>query len=123
SRWFRDYLFLPLEIATRDAPNRVMQAGINMMFTMLLCGLWHGASWNFVIFGGIHGAGLAAHIVWTKWKGRAALKQWPLYQFLWGLLSHFLTLGVILSGFIFFRTQSLEDAIAYLGRLLSWSHS
>ena len=52
SFWFRDYLFLPLEIATRSNPYPRLRVSVNMMATMLLVGLWHGPSWNFVIFGG-----------------------------------------------------------------------
>src|ERR1035438_7194814 len=40
---------------------------VNLMVTMLLCGLWHGASWNFVFWGGLHGAALAIHRAWKAW--------------------------------------------------------
>ena len=120
SRWFRDYLFLPLEMATRDNPNAALRVSINMMVTMLLCGLWHGASWNFVIWGGIHGAALAAHKVWTTWKPTAALKDQRLYQFAAVVCSHALTLGAVLLGMVFFRTQSFAEATSFLGRLLTW---
>jgi alginate O-acetyltransferase complex protein AlgI len=123
SRWFRDYLFLPLELATRTAPNRAAQAAINIIATMVLCGLWHGASWNFVVFGGIHGVGLAAHILWTKWKPLAALKESRVYGILWDIIARLLTLGVILLGFVFFRTNSFAEALNYLGRLVSWAHT
>lgn len=123
SRWFRDYLFLPLEIATRNNPNAALRASINMMITMLLCGLWHGPSWNFVIWGGIHGAALAVHKVWTTWKPMAAMKNHGLYQRAASICSHLLTLSVILLSMIFFRAQSLSDAASYLGRLLSWAGS
>ena len=123
SRWFRDYLFLPLEIATRNASNRLAQAALNIIFTMLLCGLWHGASWNFVIFGGIHGAGLAAHTIWTKWKPLEGIKKSRAYAILWGALAHFLTMTVVLLGFVFFRSETYSDATLYLSRMLSWSHS
>jgi alginate O-acetyltransferase complex protein AlgI len=63
SAWFRDYLFLPLEMATRDNPRPLQRMSLNMTATMLLCGLWHGPSWNYVIWGGIHGIALAVHRV------------------------------------------------------------
>jgi alginate O-acetyltransferase complex protein AlgI len=122
SHWFRDYLFLPLEIATRANPWPVLRASLNMMVTMLLCGLWHGASWNFVIWGGIHGAALGIHKAWTAWDPLAALKPGRVYVFAGRALSHVLTLGVLLLGFIFFRAQTVSDAVSYLGRLLSWAH-
>lgn len=57
SEWLRDYLYIPLG-GNRRGPRRTY---INLMLTMLLGGLWHGASWNFVIWGALHGAFLAVH--------------------------------------------------------------
>ncbi len=57
STWLRDYLYIPLG-GNRRGPRRTY---INLMLTMLLGGLWHGASWNFVIWGGLHGLYLALH--------------------------------------------------------------
>jgi alginate O-acetyltransferase complex protein AlgI len=122
SQWFRDYVFLPLEIATRSNPNPVARVSINMMITMLLCGLWHGASWNFVIWGGIHGAALALHKAWTVWKPLASLKDNAIFQPIWTWLARALTLGVVLLGWIFFRATTFSDAASYLGRMISWSH-
>jgi alginate O-acetyltransferase complex protein AlgI len=123
SRWFRDYLFLPLEIATRVNPYPTLRVSLNMMITMLLCGLWHGPSWTFVVWGGIHGAALAVHKAWTTWNPLAAVKKHSLFQLLWNLFSRALTLGVVLLAMVFFRAQSFADASSYLGRLLSWAHS
>jgi alginate O-acetyltransferase complex protein AlgI len=55
SRWLRDYLYIPLG-GNRSGPVKTI---FNLLVTMLLGGLWHGASWTFVIWGGLHGAGLA----------------------------------------------------------------
>jgi alginate O-acetyltransferase complex protein AlgI len=123
SNWFRDCLFLPLEMATRKNPYPTLRVCANMTITMLLCGLWHGASWTFVIWGGIHGTALAAHKVWTKWNPFAALESRVAYRFVWTGFSHLLTLGVIVVAFVFFRAQSLSDAVSYLHRMFAWSHS
>ena len=123
SQWFRDYLFLPLEIATRGNPIPTLRVSLNMMITMLLCGLWHGASWNFVIWGGIHGAALSAHKAWATWNPLAAMKNQPLFRPLWNLFSRLLTLSVVVLAMVFFRAVYFSDAIAYLSRLLSWTHS
>ena len=79
SRWLRDYLYISLggnrtgiasKLATRfqstASPERLRQLDtyVNLMLVMLLGGLWHGAAWRFVIWGGIHGVGLAAERVW-----------------------------------------------------------
>ncbi|MEN9579220.1 MAG: rane-bound polysaccharide acetyltransferase [Pseudomonadota bacterium] len=57
STWLRDYLYLPLG-GNRKGPVRTY---VNLLLTMLLGGLWHGANWTFVVWGGLHGAGLAVH--------------------------------------------------------------
>ena len=123
SKWFRDYAFLPLELATRNNPYPTLRVSINIIVMMLLVGLWHGPSWNFVIFGGIHGLALAIHKIWTVWKPLARLKDRPVYLGMWTLCSHLLTLGVVLFAFIVFRAQSFSEATDYLTRLLSWTHS
>jgi alginate O-acetyltransferase complex protein AlgI len=59
STWLRDYLYIPLGGSRKGT----LRTYVNLMVTMLLGGLWHGASWNFVVWGGLHGVGLAVH----KW--------------------------------------------------------
>lgn len=122
SQWFRDYVFFPLEIATRSNPNPTLRVSANMMVTMLLCGLWHGPSWNFVIWGGIHGAALTIHKVWTTWNPLAILKGRRWFGLVWTGFAHALTLGVVVLSMVFFRAQSFSDATVYLHRLLLWSH-
>ncbi len=61
SAWLRDYLYIPLG-GNRLGPSR---AYANLFVTMLLGGLWHGASWNFVFWGALHGCALAAHRAWS----------------------------------------------------------
>ena len=61
STWLRDYLYIPLG-GNRGGPWR---ASRNLMLTMLLGGLWHGANWTFILWGFLHGLGLAVHRLWT----------------------------------------------------------
>ncbi len=122
SLWFRDYLFLPLEMATRRAPLPLLRLSLNMTVTMLLCGLWHGPSWNYVIWGGIHGAALSAHRLWVTWKPKAAWMAHPVYQFFARQGSRVLTLGIILLANVFFRTQSIAGGMGYLTQMLN-AHS
>jgi alginate O-acetyltransferase complex protein AlgI len=122
SQWFRDYLFLPLEIATRNNPSPMLRVSLNMMVTMLLCGLWHGASWTFVIWGGIHGAALTIHKVWSTKNPLGSLASRRSFQWLWVPFSHLLTLGVVVVALIFFRAQSISDAMVYLHRTLVFAH-
>lgn len=98
STWLRDYLYIPLG-GSRKGPGRTY---VNLMLTMLLGGLWHGANWTFVIWGGIHGAWLSVErLVWPKgensaWYGRV------------------LTLGMVGVSWIFFRAKSLAAALEML---------
>src|SRR5262249_35564907 len=69
SNWFRDYVFLPLEVRSRGMRNANVKASRNVIITMVLCGLWHGASWNFVVWGGLHGMALATYQVYTRVRG------------------------------------------------------
>ena len=106
STWLRDYLYVPLG-GSRKGPARTY---INLAITMLLGGLWHGASWNFVIWGGVHGLWLAAE--------RAAGKR-PLY---WRLPRPFrvaITFGGLLVTWVFFRAADLDRALAYLGSMFA----
>ena len=66
STWLRDYLYISLG-GNRKGKIRTY---INLFLTMLLGGLWHGASWNFVIWGGFHGVALAAHKFWRNLLGK-----------------------------------------------------
>jgi alginate O-acetyltransferase complex protein AlgI len=122
SGWFRDYVFIPLEIATRGNRNVLLRSSLNLIVTMLLVGLWHGASWNFICWGGILGFSLAIHKAWSAWNPLASFKNNRPFQFFWSLISRALTLGVILLGWIFFRAESWTGAKCYLQRLLIWSH-
>src|SRR6516164_1639356 len=67
SRFLRDYLYIPL------GGNRLgeQRRHLNLMITMLLGGLWHGAGWNFLIWGGLHGLYLCANHLWQAWRGEA----------------------------------------------------
>jgi alginate O-acetyltransferase complex protein AlgI len=104
SRWLRDYLYIDALGGNRGGKTRVYR---NLMITMLLGGLWHGAAWTFVIWGGLHGAALCIE----RWWSRSALtKGWVLPH--WAKVV--LTFHVVVFGWIFFRAASFGDAIAYL---------
>jgi alginate O-acetyltransferase complex protein AlgI len=105
STWLRDYLYIPL------GGNRRGQARtyINLGLTMLLGGLWHGASWNFLIWGGLHGALLA---------GERALGGKYLQRVPRGIrvVATFLAVTLL---WVFFRAPDLPSALDYLARLLA----
>jgi alginate O-acetyltransferase complex protein AlgI len=108
STWLRDYLYIPLG-GSRKGPRRTY---FNLMATMLLGGLWHGANWTFVIWGGIHGLGLSLErFFWPKGE-----------KFSW--FSRLVTLTVVGVSWIFFRAKSLGAAWEMLGNMtnLHWDH-
>ena len=70
SRWLKSYLYIPLggnrKILGREVKDKTTAGNVNSFITMLLGGLWHGASWNFVIWGALNGAGMIVYKVWAK---------------------------------------------------------
>ncbi len=117
SSWFRDYLYIPLG-GSRQGPARTY---VNLLATMLLCGLWHGASWTFVFWGGMHGAALAIHRAWKIWNPFASALRSRGFATLWSLFSRVLTLSVVLVGWVFFRARSWDKACQILQGILLWS--
>lgn len=106
SSWLRDYLYIPLG-GSRGGTLRTYK---NLLLTMLLGGLWHGAAWHFVIWGGIHGSGLVVN----HWYDGFATKVPGLKKFhasAIGIgLSSILTFGFVVLGWIFFRADYAVDA-------------
>ena len=70
SRWLKSYLYIPLggnrKILGKEVKDKITAGNFNSFITMLLGGLWHGASWNFVIWGALNGAGMIVYKVWAK---------------------------------------------------------
>jgi alginate O-acetyltransferase complex protein AlgI len=109
STWLREYLYIPLG-GNQHGPARTYR---NLILTMLLGGLWHGASWNFVIWGGIHGGMLA----YERSQGRESF-----YHKLPKPLRVALTFVIVLIGWVFFRATDLSRAVAYLASMFSHHH-
>jgi len=120
SSWFRDYVFLPLEVGSRGIRNANVRASRNVIITMLLCGLWHGASWNFVFWGGLHGVALAVYQVYTSVRRRVAHRGTRSAFHPGTLAARALTLSFVMLGYVFFGTHTLTQAFTYLGRMLTW---
>ena len=89
SRWLKSYLYIPLggnrSVLGKPIKNKITAGNINSFITMLLGGLWHGASWNFVIWGALNGAGMIVYKVWAKmnWNIKMLLMT-ALMGSLWG---------------------------------------
>lgn len=104
SSWLRDYLYIPLG-GSRGSSWLTYR---NLMITMLLGGLWHGASWNFVIWGALHGVALAGTRIWQR-SGRSF--EMPSF------LALILTFNYVCFAWIFFRAPTFAHASLMLSRL------
>ncbi|NOT28942.1 MAG: MBOAT family protein [Planctomycetes bacterium] len=104
STWLRDYLYVPMG-GSRCARWKTYR---NLMATMLLGGLWHGASWNFVIWGGLHGAALCALRLWSESMPRAESARQSLAR---TLLATAFTFVFVCFCWIFFRSPDLASAL------------
>jgi alginate O-acetyltransferase complex protein AlgI len=107
STWFRDYLYIPLG-GNRKGPIRTC---LNLMLVFCLCGLWHGASWNFLIWGIIHGIFLSIE----RFAGGAEK------IIMWRPLRHTYAMAVVMLGWVFFRVETLPDAYQYLAAMCNSS--
>ncbi|MGE0257344.1 MAG: MBOAT family protein [Alphaproteobacteria bacterium] len=104
SYWLRDYLYIPLG-GNRHGPAKTYR---NLMLTMLLGGIWHGAAWKFVMWGALHGGGLAVERLLEPWIGARPIS--PLARFVSVLVVfHFVCLA-----WIFFRAEDFTMAWLYI---------
>jgi alginate O-acetyltransferase complex protein AlgI len=107
SRFLRDYLYIPLG-GSRCPPTRRYA---NLMITMLLGGLWHGAGWTYVIWGGLHGVYLVVNHGWQGLRKRLALPGAGLIGQMLGLA---LTFCSVTLAWVFFRAETVDGALALL---------
>lgn len=106
--WFRDYVYIPLG---GNRVSRVHQA-LNIMAVFLLSGLWHGANWTFVVWGGLNGLYQTISLFTTSLRGRVtAAVRVP------SILRALVTFHLILITWVFFRAASLSDAVTIFTRL------
>lgn len=103
SSWFRDYLYIPL------GGNRHgrLRTGFNLLLVFFLCGLWHGASWNFVLWGLVHGG----FLVLERGPFGRALERLP------GWMQHGYLLLVVVHTWVLFRVEELDDALSYFAAM------
>ena len=101
STWLKDYLYIPLG----GNKHGEFRTNINLMITMLLGGLWHGASWQFVIWGGLNGLGLLVYKQWRKISPFKGNHSWPVRFY-----AIFLTFNFITMTRIWFRSETMDKA-------------
>ena len=120
SSWFRDYLYIPL------GGNRVAKWRwyFNLFFVFLVSGLWHGANWTYVIWGGLHGSYLVLALVfaafWKRADGLTGLSGLPVLK---RALNVALTFLLVTAAWVFFRANKVDDAFLLYERVLTtpWS--
>jgi alginate O-acetyltransferase complex protein AlgI len=118
SRFLRDYLYIPLGGNRRGEQRRY----VNLVLTMLLGGLWHGAGWNFLIWGGLHGAYLAINHCWHGWRSDASQSSIPVPETrVLTILSWAVTFLFVVIAWVLFRAKTTAGAWRMLGGLFGIS--
>ena len=108
STWFRDYLYIPLGGNRVGAPHWAF----NILITFLISGLWHGANWTFVVWGGLHGCYMLVGRATAPLRARVRVPA---------AVQIAVTIVLVSIGWIFFRAASVGDALTLLSRLGDWS--
>ncbi|OKS88465.1 hypothetical protein RG47T_3932 [Mucilaginibacter polytrichastri] len=112
STWFRDYVYIPL------GGNRVMfyRWVLNLLIVFLISGLWHGANWTYVIWGGLHGLFMVINAMLDKRSGDK-----PVYSSIWlNLLKTIGIFAIVSFAWIFFRANSIADALGVIRNIFIW---
>lgn len=116
SSWIRDYVYIPLG---GSRCSHLRSAG-NLFLTMSLCGLWHGAAWQFVAWGAVHGIGLILNREWKRWLDKTSFAP-ALASFLPArALNLLLTFGFVAACFVMFRAPSFEGSMNIFRSLSNW---
>ena len=114
SRFLRDYLYIPLG----GNRNGKLRRYSNLLLTMLLGGLWHGANWTFVCWGGLHGIYLIINHGWDMLARRASLIAHLRATACWRLTAWFLTFTAVVVGWVFFRSPDFTTALRLLDAMI-----
>ena len=112
STWLRDYIYIPLG-GNRKGTARAYG---NQITTMLIGGLWHGASWMYLLWGGYHGVLLALHKFVRRWWHAP---RWLIKSGIAPVFNVFLTLNLMVLGFMFFRARSMEHLSAMIRQIVT----
>jgi alginate O-acetyltransferase complex protein AlgI len=107
SSWFRDYLYIPLG-GSRVTPIKIYR---NLLIVFFITGLWHGASWNFIVWGLFHGFFIILERI-----GLDKILQRSVSP-----IRNAYTLIVVVLGWVFFRAENLPEALLYLERMFAFS--
>ncbi|MEE9494992.1 MAG: MBOAT family O-acyltransferase, partial [Desulfobacterales bacterium] len=106
SRWFRDYLYIPLGGNHRGTTRTCL----NMAVVCVLCGLWHGANWTFLFWGIYHGV----FLIIERITGMRDLSQEK-----YNIIRRLITMLIVIVGWVLFRSQDISQAIRFLGAMFT----
>ena len=109
SRFLRDYIYISLGGNRKGNTRRYT----NLLTTMLLGGLWHGAGWTFVLWGGLHGLYLVINHIWHYFKNYCGMQFLDNYS-LWKLFSWLITFTCVINAWVFFRADNISSALRIL---------
>ncbi len=112
STWFNDYLFTPMSIAYRNIG--IYAVVVASILTFLTSGLWHGAAWTYIVWGGLHGLALAYEVLTKKWR-KKMYKKMP--DWLVSTIGISFTCSWVWLSYIFFRANTLKDAFYIVSRI------
>lgn len=114
--WFRDYVYFPLGGVRGSAPRKAF----NILLTFILSGLWHGASWNFLIWGGVNGVMVVPELfLRRKWSARGMSATGGLWPSLKKFFKVSLTFFLICLTWVFFRAQTTGQALLILKKIFA----
>ncbi|MCB9045999.1 MAG: MBOAT family protein [Chitinophagales bacterium] len=113
STWFRDYLYIPL------GGNRVKYSRylLNIAIVFVVSGIWHGANWTFIVWGGLHAAYQVGYIVYERYADK---KGWNRDTWLGNFLGWFVTFGAVVFAWIFFRAKDLNQAWLFIRNMMTF---
>lgn len=115
SRFLRDYLYIPLGGSHHGKFRRYL----NLMITMLLGGLWHGAGWTFVVWGGLHGLYLMINHAWLALWGKTSKKRGDTLLGIW--FGRLCTFMFVVIGWVYFRAENFSAANRMVATMYGWN--
>ncbi len=112
SSWLRDYLYIPLG-GNRKGKFRTY---LHLFITMLIGGFWHGASYNYIVWGGLHGTALAIHKLWNE-KTKSIASKWNKYSF-YNTITLLITFHFVCFCWIFFHTKTFAQSVEMINQIV-----
>jgi alginate O-acetyltransferase complex protein AlgI len=117
SRWILDYIFKPLQMQWRN--GRSLGTAAALIVTFLISGIWHGANWGYVIWGGLHGLFMACSVLYKPYQKRLHKALWVEKTRFLKFWQVFVTFNMVSFAWVFFRAKTVGDATTIVKRVLT----